>query len=378
MNKEGSLFLNYTLRPYLKSELLAKAIFVVISLFFFPIILWEFIFFSFKKLLHPNRTTKKINNIYINASAPNEFEIGLTKNLFKSDILILEFPYLMKKYEVNKVRIEQILGYKSYFKALCYSIYSSFFLFFKYGLNGGFYGITSYRFFLMYEFLKTLPENTNIFFNNQKDRWALLFDSISGLRKNLIQHGTNIVRSRQELSNKFLSYDADRNLYYIDMPFKLKNIDTLYAFSADEVKYILLGEQEPKKDLNIEIIGYPINLSTIEKNNNKRSLLIVGCCDLYFSEEVQILSLIDFEKWRVFLKPHPTMGTKNYQKLNKYHIELIGGRYFPDVDLVFSYSSTLAFEYESCGKQVIYYDDIREENSMKISKFKVLTVLAQC
>lgn len=376
-NGDSSFFLGYLLLPHIKFKALNKIFFVILSLFFPFIIFYDFIFLSVKKLLNFNSRRKEINNIYINASTLNEFEIGFSKNIFQPNFVVLEFPYLMKKNSVSKVKIERVLSYKFYVKAFYYSVLSSSYLFFKYGLNGGFYSITSYRFFLLYEFLNTLPKNTNIYFNNQKDRWALLFDSFSCLTKNLIQHGTNIVKGNNRLQNKYLSYDDECNIYYIDMPFKLKNINTLYAYSVDEAKYILLGEQEPSKDLIVKIIGYPIILSPVEHCNSHNNLLIIGCYDLHFKEEVQILEIIDYERWRVFLKPHPTMSIKDYKRLlHQYDIHLITGNYFPDVDLVFSYSSTLAFQYESCGKKVLYYDDIRKEDSMEISESKLRKILS--
>ena len=70
------------------------------------------------------------------------------------------------------------------------------------------------------------------------------------------------------------------------------------------------------------------------------------------------------------------MEKKIYRKIkDQYCFILITEDIFPDVDIVFSYSSTLAFEYENSGKKVIYYNNIRTNNSNKINRKEVLKLL---
>ncbi|MDD2493858.1 MAG: hypothetical protein PHE29_01565 [Tissierellia bacterium] len=373
-NNEDSFYLASIFIRYFKSKKISTLCFKVIAVISIFIIFYDFFLQVIRKIKF-NKLRIVASDVYINSSSPKEFNHLRRKKIYKPEFNVLNFPYKMKLKDVKKINIECLLPIKSYIKALNNSIKSNLYLMRKYGLNGAFYSITSYKYFLMNEFLNSLPDKTNIYFNNQKDRWALLFDSMDKLNKNLVQHGTNIVNLDNPKVTKFFGYDEVYKNYYLNMPYKLKNIDTLYAFTEKEARYVLLGEQT-SDNLDVVYIGYPIILTPIGKAKNTVSVLIVGCYNMYFEEEMQLLDILKNESCVIYLKPHPTMEKKIYRKIkDQYCFILITEDIFPDVDIVFSYSSTLAFEYENSGKKVIYYNNIRTNNSNKINRKEVLKLL---
>ncbi len=372
-------FVSDVILKRIKNIYIKRVLFSIFSIFFLFNIFVKFIFGLFKKVLVKKNKIDNFQKIFINSS--NKLEFAIKKEIIeKDDVLVLEYPYKIckQKYQGFKtVGIENCLCYTSYFKALIYSSLASIYLFFKNGINGGVYNFISFDFFLMYVFLDKLPDNTNIFFNNQKDRWALLFDSFNNLKKHLIQHGTNKIILKHKNANKFIGFDG--TYYYLNMPFKLNDIDFLYGFTEEEVKYLLLGEQKVKNNIEIKIIGYPLELTSIDdkKIEDKKTVLIIGYHKLYFENELKLLKILNDKKYFVFLKPHPVLDYNIYEKLsNQVNFKLIKERnFYPKVDIVFSYSSTLAFEYNDVGIRVVYYDDIIKDKSLGIEKNLVLNLM---
>ena len=181
---------------------------------------------------------------------------------------------------------------------------------------------TSFEYFMMYKFLRNIPTSTTICFCNQIDKWALLFDD-APLRKVLFQHGIDRPTS--------------------NWPNKLKKTDTLYALSKEESTFLInaIFERTPN---NIKILNPTISLSPIV-DNHKFSILIIG-----FPGYI-----------KVFFKPHPGKEdmTKYFALQEEYptNCEIILTQTFPNVNIVVSYLSTLAIEYQALNKKVLMYED---------------------
>ena len=65
--------------------------------------------------------------------------------------------------------------------------------------------------------------------------------------------------------------------------------------------------------------------------------------------------------FEVVIKPHPLSQKENYNFLNN-STKIINCN--PDADLIISYESTLAHEYESLGYNVYYYHDIQSAKNI--------------
>jgi hypothetical protein len=255
-----------------------------------------------------------------------------------------------------------IVSFQQIWLSYLYSLSSYFELIRKEKGNGALYSINSYDFFLTYHALKNLPENTEIIFCNQKDRWALLFGAFTNLHRTLVQHGTSFSKGRPPyFLNDIAEYFVDDDLFVYKMPYKINSIDTLYAFNHLEAKYINRSEITNFCD-DIHYIGYYLT-KLQDKRKDCKSILIVGYYNQFKTEEHFLLQYFSKTNYHIYLKTHPTIGIKPYRKLlKKYNFELIQGNIFPNVDYVFSYQSTLGLEYEAKKIKVIYYNDIRDND----------------
>lgn len=333
-----------------------------VSLFIAPIYTTFCLFFYliYANLYH-YKDTNKLKKIYINSM--NRINNYIDKELIKKEDYILNFPYKCRLKNYNLINIFNITTPLDIIRTYRDSLYCYAILIQKVGINGAFYSMTAPKYFILYYALKSLSKGSEIVFSNQKDRWALLFSSFENLQKTLIQHGTCISKGRPpKFLDKYVTYNPEDDLYYQNIPYKLKDINTIYAFSQLEAKYMILAEHEKQASI-IHIIGY--NLTTlIETNEDTSSVLIVGHYKQFSNEEIALLEFFKNKSVHVILKTHPLVGKKPYLPLmRKYKFDLIEGNYFPKVDFLLSYSSTLALEYEAIGVPVIYYDDIRLANN---------------
>ena len=180
--------------------------------------------------------------------------------------------------------------------------------------------------------VERIIQKKDIFFSNQSDRWALLFDNLPSKSKTLLQHGVDV--------------------NYGDKIVKLTNIDHFYAISngswQNSYKYLL----NCKPDLHI--MKPTIELSEIKEDNV--SVLIISNL-IYIDIETKIMDKLRRLPVKLYVKKHPGENNEdNYQQLrDKYGFILITGKFFPKVDYVISYESTLAYEYMGYNVPVSFF-----------------------
>lgn len=168
------------------------------------------------------------------------------------------------------------------------------------------------------------------------DRWATLLDMISADKKKVskfcvIQHGA--------LKNS-------NGVFPIDLEVKLKSVDFLYCF--DEESYSIFSNSI----LDVEMappVSYfenKIELSKLDQFDGK-SILVVGnslCVDFH-NELAKSICAVYGEQIRVYYKPHPTQERNNFS--NEEWLIIRNSSFFPEVDLVVSYPSTLVEQYKA-------------------------------
>ncbi len=180
--------------------------------------------------------------------------------------------------------------------------------------------------------LEKIVINSNIFFSNQSDRWALMFDTIPTNQKTLLQHGIDTIE--------------------YEMPHKLKHIDVFYAISEKtwyNSFYSLLG-CKPK----VKLMKATFNL--INLNENRFTVLIVSNL-ITFEIEKKIFEYFSNTDVSLYVKKHPTQKEDIYTELKKqYDFQLIIDNRFPCVNFVISYFSTLAYEYLAYNIPVFMYE----------------------
>lgn len=215
-----------------------------------------------------------------------------------------------------------------------------------YGIFYSLHACKAIKWYLVQQALCNLPVEEFVFCNHY-DRWALLLASYDNRKKILIQHG--ILDGVIKIKNK------------------VKNIDTLYCFNNEQsifFKEIIESISE------IKFISNEITLKPITRTTNK-SILLIGNVSVYKELEfffIQKFSKI-IDKFTLYVKPHPVFPFNFYKKLKlkKYPFILISQKdFFPQVDFVISYRSTLAYEYELNGIKVFYYDNMDKQEILDI------------
>lgn len=184
-----------------------------------------------------------------------------------------------------------------------------------------------------------------IWFANHYDRWAVLFDSFKCSKKVLVQHG---------ILNK-----------QTKPPHLLRKINYAYLIHESQKKFIV--GSVIKSDFDFETLKPSLILS--EKGiNDKFNVLIVGHATLYLENEYNLVRNLDKSKINLFLKPHPILTFESYIKWkDKHSYTLIEDpTFFPKVDLVISYESTLGLEYSQLGIDVIYYQEYSVQEIISI------------
>lgn len=239
-----------------------------------------------------------------------------------------------------------------------------------YGQNVIFYQLFSYKWFLVNSACQKIPRSAEILFCNHMDKWANLIDNLNNDEKILLQHGTLILHSstmkrinksilkseNQRNINSMLKFNKKYDFWSYNLPFKYTSVNTVYAYSEQEYFAICdsIVVNTPRKN----IAEYSIK--TIPINNGKLTVLIVGFYREYYREEESVLKLLQGLNLNIFLKKHPTDSPKCYESLkNNYEFDLIETDFYPTADIVISYGSTLALEYETTGSMILYYNDFK-------------------
>ena len=182
-----------------------------------------------------------------------------------------------------------------------------------------------------------------IWFSNHYDRWAFLIDALPGkAESHLVQHG--------------MLY-GDRLI-----PSRLRNISTIYVFDADSETVFRGLVQNP--DVKFIQNNYSLSLTQFARRlQGEKLVLLVGNL-LHVEDEERLINLcLELDpNVRILVKPHPRSDQQHYQKMQGKRVELVvGGKTFPDADMVLSPESTLGKEYEAMGTPVIWYTRVSTE-----------------
>ena len=181
--------------------------------------------------------------------------------------------------------------------------------------------------------LKYTPLKTLVFCN--VDNWSYLFAGMKDVHTVFMQHG--IVNSSL--------------LYYFK--FKWLNINEIYCYNDEQFGFFskIIHHIGEKHFFKPRITLVPVNTA-------KKTVLLVGCVTLYRDiEEKLIADIAGRKNLQLYVKPHPVFSKFFYQIMKKKHdfILIEEKDFFPDVDVVISYESTLAYQYEISGKTVYFH-----------------------
>ncbi len=181
------------------------------------------------------------------------------------------------------------------------------------------------------------------------DRWAVLVDRCvrerrrspsCNLRMIIVQHGT-----LGSLTDEKVKTSSSLNL-----PTRLRQVDELHAYNNDEVAAFrakVFARPEVSRPLEVQFFKPTIELNGADISNCPR-ILFVGhpLCEAF-----HVQTFLKLKAWKaidVLYKPHP-IATISTSIAEVGWTIIKETNFFPKVDLLVSYPSTLVKEYESSG-----------------------------
>lgn len=203
--------------------------------------------------------------------------------------------------------------------------------------------------------LRRLPLNSELIYSCIYDRQAIMYDHLPHANKIMVQHGGMFMLHKPISESPYFEWQEDEKFYIVKGFYK----------SSPSVVYCLTREDEVALKRSVIAnnpvfyqIGYGFKPAYKSKG---KSVFIVGYYTLNADKESCILRQLQGLNIEIILKNHPTIDDSVYNEMRqKYIFTYIEGKssQFPDVDLVITPESTLAYEYKSIGTKVLFYDDI--------------------
>ncbi|HHH1038101.1 TPA: hypothetical protein ACPZP3_004610, partial [Yersinia enterocolitica] len=194
----------------------------------------------------------------------------------------------------------------------------------------------------------------HFYMNDHFDRYALLIDSAARklskdsnrIKLTLVQHGILCA------SNNSLGFVE----FPIKIRYRLQAVTTLYAYDTESEKAFKNSILSHTCGLFTEVKYFKptIQLTKVTHAVDKFRILFVGH-PLAESIQLNLYSLLINSSEEVFFilyKPHPTTGHSKMVEQQTWSI-IKDNDFFPEVDVVISYPSTLAYEYQLQGIKVI-------------------------
>lgn len=287
----------------------------------------DFYYFSFSEI----STEQVIAHFNKNKSNDNKLNI----------ITLLSYN---NKYNNTVISIYEVVSYYDIFKSTLLSIFAFFYFLksthhFKWVLQI----YTAPSWFLVAIALDKIQGK--IVSSEHYDRWAVLIDIISGKRQNrytLVQHGS------------LKALDSSAYLAF-QIPYKLNHVGKIVVF--DEVEYKFFADKilDPNLAEIIEVEYSKPKLYLTEVTSNQLKLLFIGH-SLCEKEQLKICSQINkkINNCTIYYKEHPkARASLDVRDFNFNFIT--DDRFFPVVDIVISYPSTLAYQYEEKGIPVLFH-----------------------
>ncbi len=207
--------------------------------------------------------------------------------------------------------------------------------------------------------LKMAPDE--VWMTNLYDRWAVLVDFyIQGvLRGTPWQRGT---------AGRKTSRVLQHGIEFSDFPrlYKLRSIRELWYFhrpSADI--FLTLAAHRPG---SVQLEKYPGTLHVVEGEQVAGRYAVLLILHPMVSDRMHALirGLQEIDGVYLFAKAHPLHPQedfKSYSGSHIYHIE--DKKYFPRVDCAVTYKSALAVEYEEIGTDVLYVENLTDEQILE-------------
>lgn len=267
--------------------------------------------------------------------------------LSRDELIIIKLPwvnYTPTSCDFNAINLYELTSFLDVARAFLLSIFSYIYYLKPSRIKWLLHIYTAPSWFLVAMGMNNIKGN--LASSEHYDRWAVLTDFICRIKRKryiLIQHGSL-------LALKTKGYE------FFSLSYKLKAVSELAIFNEIELELFLEYIISQANDYNIKIHFYqqPFYVSSI--NNKGLSILIIGhslCERGQLSLGSQLSTLSD--NIVLYYKEHPKARASEKAKKTKWNF-ITDDDYFPDVDIVISYPSTLAYQYKELNKIVILHE----------------------
>ena len=277
------------------------------------------------------------------------------KTPMDSDLFSLPKPY-------KTLTVYDFIRFSDIWRSIIQSIRCRWHVILRWGYENMMITEKCFRWLLTDMAFRRMSPNTELVFCNQIDRIAVLLDKLPNSRKTLVEHGVEYIYSQSEVQkkNNMLVYCPDVGFYVLNRTYHFHTLTKVYCYSETDIK--AFERSIVRCNPEYIVIGYNFKPSF---KPSKKSVLIISDYYNQYENEKKIISLLQGLDIELFLKGHPRNNDGLYDNLRSlYHFVFIPGtkKELPDADLVISYDSTLAHEYESVGSKVLYYGNFEIEN----------------
>ena len=361
--------------PYTVNKIASNSVVRQLLIILFPLILISYLLLKFLitgiKATLRKKKQLKVDSYYILA-APFSRSINNRINKHASNACwILNDGINEKDYIIPSGKFVcsyELIGIIDIFLSVIESFVAYILIIRKYGT---YYMLASLNAFRWLNYLKTcnhIPDSSVIYFNNHKDRWAFLEDTITCKYKILIQHGTEVSNCDEDLARKRGMLHVVGGGWTQNLPHKYQTLNEVITFSDKE--FSAMSQSIFHGSPECVIGGYGFETYPLE--SDKYSVLIIAHSGIYYDIEKKLIDLLSQLSIDLYVKNHPTQSNEKYEELLKvYKFHLITEQKFPHVNKVITYDSTLAHEYMSVGIDVIYHTNRSVEQIVEAIKVEL-------
>ncbi|TBH75055.1 hypothetical protein EWU20_00350 [Aquirufa antheringensis] len=323
--------------------------------YFFTFFLFQFVFIKsfFRVLFSSHKSIDCKHLFFINSPV----SAGLAKKFIAEEKIDLkECAFFIINDDLRKYLDKSCKYFSSNeiisFRSLLACLYFSFEAFFLFKGRFKVYNFLYLNWLIQLEALKRISYRYFHSFDHY-DRYAILAESQSYFK------GQGSVEYFLHQHGKFNTIDSEFSL-----PYKLKNVSSLVLFDNNSSLLFLQKYVIDKDCIVNDVILQNNYLVTVKDFNEKRfKIFIIGNLVCYQLHKRFIKSLESNSNVILYYKPHPSNLVYMENKKNCINIKDV--QYFPDVNVVVSYDSTLLDEYTKLGYFCIRHS-LDETNELNI------------
>lgn len=297
--------------------------------------------------------TKYQDIFFVNGEVANQIYLNYVNNIDKNNILVF------KRSDIFSNTPGSISTLHFTFSEFLDTIKITFIFVFKYK-NYFYLSFLAIEWLILFFTLNKIKSKRIHSFDHY-DRFAVCVDSVSyfarknHLEYNFHQHG---------------DFHFDLNF---SLPYRLKFVANAFLIDSENSLFFFQNciVDKPIKKERIYLVNKSFYLTDLPNDTRFKILIIGNAFCINFHTKI-INSLISKSNLTIYFKPHPN---DNIYPKSIQNLQVISNKdFFPKVDLVFSYNSTLLSKYIDLGVEYIMHDldseDVIYYNNMLSNRIK--------